>query len=620
MRKGQRTEAAKRRQDTAPEADPGRWSALAPDLYYFIDSCNVYLMRFGDRAVVIDAGTCAWVDDLARLGVAAVDAIVLTHAHRDQCCGLYRLDGAAAPALAATQVVVPIGDAALVDASSLADLWRARQGAGVPACYTPPRDGLAPHSTIGADSERAWGPVRLCAVATPGHTRGALSYVATWGDRQLAFCGDAAHAGGCVHEPYHLEWDHWTAEGALAAWYGLERLAGNRIDRLLPSHGEPVGRGARQTVQHTQRRLLDLVRAKTAVAAGAASRWLDLEPTPCGARRISDHLYAVGGNGFLLTSDAGTGLLVDPTRGDLTAIEALTEELGVVPEVATASHFHSDHTDALDDVRQRWGARVWLHPWVAEPIRDRDRLDVPWLPRESITADRILPEEGAFRWREYRFRIRPFPGQTWWHCAFDAHVDGQRVLFSGDNFQPPTRWNGTGGFCAYNGSRFHEGFTRSAQAALDVAPDIVCNGHGCIYRFDAGHYRRILAWSARAEDTVRALCPSGQDWLADYDPRTRRWEPFSVRCHRGRERKLSFVYTNHTRRARRLTVSPRLPEGLTCTPGRRTVTVPAGATRRTTFRLRAGLGSSAGLHLVAADVEEPERLRAEACVALVEVS
>jgi len=126
------------------------------------------------------------------------------------------------------------------------------------------------------------------------------------------------------------------------------------------------------------------------------------------------------------------------------------------------------------------GARIWLHPWVAEPIADRSKYDVPWLPAKAVSADRLLPEEGNFRWRDYRFDIRPFPGQTWWHCAFDTQIDGSHVLFSGDNFQPPTRWNGTGGFCGYNGSHF-SGFARSAQIVLDMAPDLICNGHRCIY-------------------------------------------------------------------------------------------------------------------------------------------
>ena len=98
-------------------------------------------------------------------------------------------------------------------------------------------------------------------------------------------------------------------------------------------------------------------------------------------------------------------------------------------------------------------------------------------------------------------------------------------MFSGDNFQPPTRWNGTGGFCAYNGNCF-TGFASAARTVIDLAPDLICNGHRCIYECDADHYHRILKWCEDAEASVRDLYPTGDDWLADYDPRTCSWEPF----------------------------------------------------------------------------------------------
>jgi glyoxylase-like metal-dependent hydrolase (beta-lactamase superfamily II) len=589
---------------------------LAPDLFYYIDSCNVFLLRFGDRAVVVDAGAGGWVDHVDELGVRHVDAVVLTHAHRDQCCGLYRRQS---PLLSGARIVAPAGDAQQLETSAVERTWREYGSGGCPASYAPPRIGIDVDASIGADSELRLGPVRLCAVATPGHTRHALSYIVAWHGRQLAFCGDAVCAGGHVHAPFHLEWDHWTPEGALAAWYGLERLAANRIDLLLPAHGEPVLQRTRQTVRTAQRRLLRWVRAKTAIAPGEASRWLDTESLDGRIQRISPHLFAVGGNGFLLTSGSGAGLVVDPTMGGLPPLEALVAEAGITPEVAVATHFHHDHSDGLAEVRRRWGARVWLHPWVAEPLRDRDRLDVPYLPPDSVSADRTLPEEGVFLWREYRFRIRPFPGQTWWHCAFDAEVDGRQVLFSGDNFQPPTRWNGTGGFCAYNGSRFVEGFSRSAQAALDIAPDIVCNGHRCLYEFDAGHYRKILDWSQAAERTLRELCPSGRDWLADYDLRACRWEPFVVRGTPGSTLEISVVYTNHRSRSRRIAVLPQVPDGFGCAPARRRLTVPANTCRRARFTLQLP-SASAGRCVMAADIWDDGNLQAEACVAVVDVS
>ena len=155
-----------------------------------------------------------------------------------------------------------------------------------------------------------------------------------------------------------------------------------------------------------------------------------------------------------------------------------------------------------------------MHPWIADVLRKSDKLDLPYLPAAPIIADRVLPETGKFRWNEYEFNIWPMPAQTRYHCAFMATVDGRRVFFSGDSYQPPSRWNGTGGFCAYNHSDFAD-CRRSARLVLKVKPDLIANGHQVVYRYHASHYRRILRWCDLAEKAVRDLCPS-RDYRKDY--------------------------------------------------------------------------------------------------------
>ena len=590
------------------------WDELGADLFAFYDdSCTVYLLRYGDCALVIDFATGRWLDHLGEIGVRHVEHVVLTHAHRDQCCGLYR------GRQGAWTLHVPAGDRPLLDAQSHAAFWTGCQNNGCPSNYAAPRLPL-PHAVydLQADGELELGPVHLCAIATPGHTRGALTYLVAWRGRDIAFCGDALCGEGAVHQPYHLEWDHWTGGGALAAWHGLERLGYCHIDLLLPSHGAPIMRRAGATIKKTQRNLMGLLRAKGSVCAGAKNRWWPTEAVGA-ARRVLPHLYHFGANSFLLVSEGGEGFVVDPQRADIEALAPLVDELGIERiSAATATHYHSDHSDGLNYVRAHWGAAVWLHPWVAEPLRDRNRLEVPWLPTESIEPDRVLPNEGRFRWNEYAFSIRPFPGQTWWHCAFDASIDGEHVLFSGDNFQPPSRWNGTGGFCAFNGSRFVEGFQRSAQAVLDMAPSLICNGHGCIYPFSADQYRRILRWSARAEDQVRALCAS-DDWRSVYDPRALRLEPFVQRVRPGRTVQLTFVVTNTSAERVDIEVDPIGPSGWTVRTDRTRLRVAADATRTLRWMVSVPRAAVVGRYICSVDVRVDGHLRAEACAALVDV-
>jgi len=593
-----------------------RWRRLGRDLFLYPDTCNVYLLRSGASALCVDCGTGAWRAHLGALGVSQVTDIVLTHGHRDQVCGLYR----DAPAGDMPAVHVPSGDAHLLKPDGLASFWDRYQSNGCPSSYAAPRLPVpGAVADVGPDTELVVGGVRFCAIPTPGHTPGALTYLVEWHGRQLAFCGDAAHAGGRLWQPYHLEWDHWTPTGALAAWHGLERLQACHIDLLLPSQGPAVRAAPGAALRRLQDRLMAMIKAKGSVCPGEPARWLDTEPTPSGAARISSHLYAFGGNGYLLLSDRDDGFVIDPTLPDMTALDALCRELGLERiSAATASHYHLDHSDGFAHLARTRGTQAWLHPRVAEPLIDRDRLDVPWLPAASLRVDRLLPRRGPFRWQEYRFGSRDLAGQTYWHAAFDTVVDDRHVLFSGDSFQPPTRWNGTGGFCAFNRSRFGEGFAASAKAILDLAPDIVCNGHRGMYHFTRSHYRRIAAWAGRAERAVRDLCPSGA-WLADYDVHASRLEPFVMHARPGQRVELSYAHRNHHAAAAQLRLSLALPPGWKAAPAQRSVRVPAGRQRTIRLALAIPRSSVAGRHVIAADVDIDGQLRAEACVALVDV-
>src|SRR5262245_56447848 len=73
-----------RRTRFAPEGGPQR---LSDNLYRFEDTCNVYVVRDGNRCVLIDFGSGKILDHLRGMGITQVDWILHTHHHRDQCQG-----------------------------------------------------------------------------------------------------------------------------------------------------------------------------------------------------------------------------------------------------------------------------------------------------------------------------------------------------------------------------------------------------------------------------------------------------------------------------------------------------------------------------------------------------
>ena len=185
------------------------------------------------------------------------------------------------------------------------------------------------------------------------------------------------------------------------------------------------------------------------------------------------------------------------------------------PAIALVTHYHLDHCDGTEYLRRRHGTKLILHPRVASALKEVRTLQAPWLPRRPIHPNGLWPDEGLWQWKEYQFRVAPWPGQTWWHCLFMTDIAGQEVAFAGDTFQPPTRWNGTGGFCAYNRSSFSQGFIPSATRILEWQPDIVAAGHGTVCVFNPARFEKIMAWARRAEQAVTELCPTG-DLDRDY--------------------------------------------------------------------------------------------------------
>ena len=482
-----------------------RAEKLMDGLYRFDDGCNVFVLRRGCRGLAVDFGTGRWLAQLPALGIRRLDHVVLTHHHVDQCVGL--LDAARR----GFRVHAPTGEKQFLAPRQVTRFWKERRGAGCPASYSVLRRGIPGiRYDMCEAGDLFWDAMRIRFLPTPGHGPNAHSVILNWQGKQLVFCGDAAHAGATVWEPYHLEWDHWTGGGALAAWVGVKRLSQVGMDLLCPSHGPLIGERPPAILKQLLRKLMKFHESKLSICAGERDEFQPAKPFGRGAMKVLPHLFHFGTNGYMLLSDNHEALIVDPTRGGMEAMARLHIRLGR-PRITAAisSHFHSDHTDAIPLLQKRHGTRAYLHPWVAEPIEDRTRYDLPWMPHTDVLADEFLPEDGTWQWNEYRFRVAPFPGQTWWHAAYAVEIDGVNVFFGGDNFQPASRWNGTGGYCSYNGSRFREGFVRSARLLLDWAPDLICNGHKTFFKFRPSRFRKIRKWALAAEKAVAALCPSG---------------------------------------------------------------------------------------------------------------
>lgn len=483
---------------------------LLPGLFRFGDTCNVYLITDGKESVVIDFGSGEWIPLAAEMGLPPVSHVYLTHHHSDQCGGLLRLQDW--PFV----VHAPGGEARFLSAGCVREL---RAAIGGPKWFPQSydllakglRDGMVEYDMGPSGFVYHFGNQRFNFVHTPGHGPAALSVVTEFAGRQIAFCGDAVHAAATIWQPYHLEWNHWTASGAEAAAAGVRRLHNIGLEVLMPAHGPVIDHEPRLVLAQLLDKLAAFIRAKGCPCVGEPDRYVPpVRVLDCGAIEIIPRLYWFNNGGYLLLSETGEGLISDPV-GDLKQLDDLISELGgdisITAQVVT--HVHADHMSGVGIAREKYGCELWLHPLVAEVLCRGAVTDIPYILQEAIYPDRLWPDEGEWQWNEHTFRIAPMPGQTWWHCGFMTTVDGRRVLFGGDTFQPPSRWNGTGGFCSINGCRFRDGVRRTAETVLEWQPDIIVNGHSTWMYFSPSYFKSVIDWSDHAEAATAALCPQG---------------------------------------------------------------------------------------------------------------
>src|ERR1051325_3401191 len=62
-----------------------------PNLFVWSDTCNVYVLRDGDTALLINLGDASVLDHLSEIGVKRVDWVLFTDHHREQCQGAPKL-------------------------------------------------------------------------------------------------------------------------------------------------------------------------------------------------------------------------------------------------------------------------------------------------------------------------------------------------------------------------------------------------------------------------------------------------------------------------------------------------------------------------------------------------
>jgi glyoxylase-like metal-dependent hydrolase (beta-lactamase superfamily II) len=570
------------------------------------DTCNVYVLRSGRDALVIDWGTGTVVDRLDELGIDRITDVLVTHHHRDQVQGLQRAVDAGA------RVWVPPVEQDLF--GRVDEHWLMRQ---VDNDYDVRQDRfslLEPVVVAGVVHEyrtTRYGDFDVYALPTPGHTHGSLTYIVETEGKRLAFCGDLLYGDGKVWSVAATQWSYSGVEGLAASHISCSLLGERAPDVLLPSHGEPIT-GPAHALALTRTRVQELVDLRLEqpwhLDNWLRNPWVVLSPHLLWNRSAFAHSYA-------LLSDSGAALIIDwgfdltvgatvSTRREarrplLVSTEVLRRDFGVERiEAVVATHYHDDHVAGMNLLRDVEGTEVWAPENVAPIMAEPARYDLPCLWFDPVPADRTLTFREPVTWHEYELTAYPLPGHTLYAAAIGFEVDGKRVLATGDQ----QGGGGSGGTDILNYqylNRFRiDDFVASAELYRELRPELLITGHWEPREVTDEYLERLLADGRRLAELHRELLPLDEvDFGAEgFGARI---EPYRSRVAAGGAFDLDVTVRNPFARAATASVALALPPGWAEVAAQDAEVAPLG---ETTLRFRVAAGAPARRARVGADL------------------
>ena len=541
---------------------------VVPGIACFRDTCNVYVLRSGREAVLVDFGSGAILDRLDELGVDRVTDVLVTHHHRDQVQGLGRAVDAGA------RVWVPPLERHLVD-----DVERHWQSRPVENDYDLREDRfslLADVSVAGTVDEyrtRRYGEHDVFTLPTPGHTIGSVTYLVEVGGRRVAFAGDLLYGAGKVWSLAATQWSYTGVEGQMATILSCGVLAERRPDVILTSHGEPIDE-PNDALALTQRRLQELLELRLGEAwdldAWLHRPWQQLTPHLLRNRTSFATSYALlSGSGAALLIDWGYDQTVGQMgmsdrlgrRPLLTSLDALRRDFGVDRvEAVVTTHYHDDHVAGLNLLRDVEGTEVWAPENVAPVLESPTRYDLPCLWFDPVRVDRVLAHETPFTWREHELTTYPLPGHTFYAAAIFFEVDGRRVLATGDQQADGLTPDAPAILNYQYKNRFRiDDYVASAELYRRLRPDLVLSGHWQPRDVTGEWLDALLVDGRRVAELHRELLPDD----ATFGPEGfgARIAPYRASVARGEPVALEVTVRNPFDRAETADVRLVVPDG-----------------------------------------------------------
>ena len=584
---------------------------LSDHLAVFHGPINVGIVRHGRKALLIDCGDGRVADGLRALGIESVEQVLFTHHHRDQACGahLFAARGARIGVPAAERDCFDDVRAYWGDAKSRWHLYNLHPH------HLMLAEPVRVDATFGDGHTFAWGPAKIRALTTPGHTDGAVSYVVEADGRRVVFCGDCIYDAGQVWDVHSLQkgFQHITDyHGFLGARpqlvESLGRIKAAKPHVLVPSHGQ-VMRAPAQAIDALIARLDECYDRYVAISAlrhyfpqlfaefADAKHHMPIrkgKAVPACLRHI--------GTSWVLVSKSKAAFVMDCGNANVVAELRKLMEQGAIRRIEGlwVTHYHDDHVDGIPAFQKAFDCPCITDASVARVITDPLAWRLPCISPAKCRVDRVAPDGESWPWHEFTLTAHHLPGQTLYHGGLVAERGGLRMLFSGDSFTP----SGIDDYCSSNRNWLGRGtgFDRCIALVQKLQPTHIFNCHVAdAFDFTPEQLGFMRANLAQREKLFGQLVPWEHANFGMDEPWVR-CHPYEQKGRAGAEATIRVVVTNHASEAREAACRPAMPRAWDAASTWQKATIPAKAEGEVALALPVPKDARPGRYVVPVDV------------------
>ncbi|MBL68062.1 MAG: hypothetical protein CMO74_09475 [Verrucomicrobiales bacterium] len=428
----------------------------------------------------------------------------------------------------------------------------------------------------------SWRGLEFKVLATPGFTRGAVSYLMNVGKRRVAFTGDLIYGDGKLFDLYSFQ--DAIPEAKVGGYHGygarladlvesLRKVRAAKPDVLVPARG-PVVRNPAAAIDKLVARVQALY--KNYLSTNALHWYFKEERMKiCGERvlgkgaKIDLMPYCLHvekpdwilqfSTSRIIVADNGHGFLLDcGGQRQLDFVKDVVKK-GLVKKIdgIFVTHTHDDHSQMVKAAAEFFKCPVYATEEYEDILEQPGNYLMPGLTENAIRDVKGMKDGARMKWNEYEFTFRFYPGQMFYHGGLLAKRPGEKpVFFIGDSFAP----SGIDDYCLLNRNLVHAdtGYPRCFKILREMKEDYwLINEHvPFVFKFSDGELDYLEKQYAARVEILRELFP-WDDPNYGIDERWSTFYPYGSTAKPGALRELEVRISNHSPGRRVFKVTPR---------------------------------------------------------------